>query len=100
MNEASRYFSAASSEASPLEAGVRGRLPAYARGLVPACTGGWRGGLRERFCHVREFTPGAGAPPLAPLPLSCLARRCVTLLVPVPGLRPRGGDAFAADPAW
>lgn len=98
MNEASRYFSAATGEASPLEAGVRGRLPAYARGLVPACTGGWRGGFGRGFATSGNSRRGL-AHPRRPRCLSCLARRCVTVPLPVPSLRPRGGDALAADPA-
>lgn len=64
MNEASRYFSAASGEASPLEAGVCGRLPAYVHGLVPAFGVGGKGALGEvlprQGIHARGWRTPAG----------------------------------------
>lgn len=97
MNEASCYFSAASGEASPLEAGVCGRLPAYVHGLVPACRDGWQGGFGRGFATSGNSCWGL-AYPCWPCCLSCLAPHCITVLLPMPSLQPCGGDALAADP--
>lgn len=81
MNEAIHYFSsAASAEAFPLAAGrqapVRGLLPAYVCGLLPACAGGRRGGFRRCLPRQGIHSGGWCAPPPCSLPRLLGAALC------------------------
>lgn len=100
MNEAIHYFSSGSGSAFPLEAGVSacGLLPAYVRGLLPACAGRHGGGFGRCLPRQGIHCGGCRAPPQCSLPCLHSAGLC-NFRCPTGSPYPAEWDARAALPA-